>query len=320
MTPSHSETNAPKPRRILVTGATGLVGCHAVRALSGQGIEALAVSRGRLAAGVGPAANVTHVSADLTDLSTHAPLLAATRPDAILNLAWTTAHGSFWNDPRNLDWCGITLHLTRCAVEAGVRRFIGAGTCVEYGAARPEPCREDQTGLRPHTLYGHAKDATRRLMTAFAAEAHFTLAWARLFNVTGPGEPRAKLLTHTVAETLAGRTPVLREPDRHVDLVDCRDAGAALAAIATSDIAGIVNVGTGRATRIGDLPAIVAYALKGDEQRALARGASPPPAISPPFSGLVADITRLESEAGYTPMHDVVQSAMAIAETIKAGR
>jgi hypothetical protein len=42
---------------------------------------------------------------------------------------------------------------------------VVAGTCAEYDWASAW-CREDSTPLAPATLYGTAKDATRRLVMA----------------------------------------------------------------------------------------------------------------------------------------------------------
>lgn len=301
-------------RMVLVTGATGLVGRHAVAALRAHGCRVVAVGRGSVAAARTLPADVRHIAADVLDQVRHARLFEAagrdgTPPDTVLHLAWTTAHGSFWSDAANRDWSAATLNLARAAAAAGVRRFVGVGTCVEYGASRSDPCREaDAAQATPHTLYGEAKAETARGLAEIAEATGLAVAWARLFHVTGPGEPPAKLLSHVVAQVLACRSPELRDPGRHVDLVDCRNAGEATGMLALSDVCGAVNIGTGRATRVGDLPEIVAAALAGRMPEVAA--------APPPYDGLVADIGRMRNLLGFTPRLDLAASVRDIAASL----
>ncbi|MGD9784322.1 MAG: NAD-dependent epimerase/dehydratase family protein [Hyphomicrobiaceae bacterium] len=308
-------TDAGSPL-VLVTGAGGLVGRSVVAALAKADVRVVACGRTpKPLARLG----VASLTWDVLDTASHAQLVRRARFDTIVHLAWTTAHGRFWDDPENLDWCGATLSLARAAREAGVRRFVGIGSCVEYGALCADKCREDEIGqLLPHTLYGTAKDATHRVISAFARRTGMSFAWARLFNVTGPGEPPAKLLSHVVIETLAGRTPAIREPARHVDLIDCRDAGAAIARLARSSVEGAVNIGSGRAVRAGDLSAYASAVLDLPTDGELQRNERAPLSLAArPYAGLIAHTQRLSREVGFRPHYTLADTMRAIASGIE---
>ena len=308
---------------VLVTGASGLVGRHIAGALAAAGANVVAVARHAPASDT-PAAAGTSLSrppkwlaADLLDSDRHAELLARADADILLLGAWVTAHGDFWSSPLNVDWQQATTDLVRAAAAAGVRRIVGIGTCVEYGATAPAHLREDMAINAPHTAYGRAKNATHQALARIASAAGLSFAWARLFHVSGAGEPSAKLLSHIVAERLHRRQPLIREPDRHLDLIDSRDAGAALAMLTLGNAEGAVNIASGRACRVGDLDRLAASVLarryRDDTSEVSGEERVTLPEQHPPFSGLIADVSRMTGEIGYTPRHEPADTIRAIA-------
>src|SRR5690606_39073660 len=114
--------------RIMLTGASGFVGQHALGSLVAAGHEVHAVSRRK------PNVAGQYVWHSIDLLSPEGPMQAmhASQPDIILHLAWCVEHGRFWTDDANLAWLAASLELVRTARESGVTRFVGTGTCYEY--------------------------------------------------------------------------------------------------------------------------------------------------------------------------------------------
>ena len=178
--------------------------------------------------------------------------LRAVQPSHVLHLAWYVEHGRFWAAPENLDWVGATLSLARAAAEAGATRFVGTGTCIEYDWSDQESAgqpglRRESDPLAPTFLYGEAKAACYRLLSAAAPGLGLSFAWGRLFHLFGPGENPARLVASLIAAMRAGKAAEIGSGRQLRDFMATQDAGAALAALCASGVTGAVNVASGEA-------------------------------------------------------------------------
>lgn len=281
--------------RVLVTGATGLIGRNVVTALREAGDEVHAVTRSL--AHDHQAGEVRWHKANLLDARERVQLLDSAEPQAIIHCAWVTEHGAYWTSPENLDWVGATLILAREARERGVERFIGVGTCAEYRWGSDEPLTESASTIQPMTLYGIAKDATRRVLESHAAQSGLSFAWARVFMLYGAGEQPNRFVA-SLARALARGEPAKMSTGRtRRDFLDARDVGSALAAIAASAATGAINIASGSAIALKDVGEALARAAGRPDL--LKVGAIPDRADEP--STIAADATRLARDVGFRP-------------------
>ncbi len=283
--------------RILLTGASGFVGRQALAALAVSTHEVHAVSRQLPPDSSG----VIWHKADL--LHTDAPLeiVESVRPDCVLHLAWCVEHGKFWTDPANIDWAAATLKLAQASAASGVRRFVGAGTCYEYDWPADGVCNELDTPIRAHTLYDETKDACRHALATLASDAGMSFSWARLFFLYGPYENPGRLVSSVARALLRGEEARCSAGLAIRDFMDVRDAGAALAALASSNVEGPVNIASGAPVSVADL--VRRLAQLAERSDLLRLGAIPDRTGEPPR--IVADITRLKTEVGFVPTHDL---------------
>ncbi|MHB8243041.1 MAG: NAD-dependent epimerase/dehydratase family protein [Solirubrobacteraceae bacterium] len=287
--------------RVLLTGAGGFLGAPTLQALRRAGHEVHAVSRtppperGTETAGTdADAAPVFWHSADLTDPTAVQSLVRDVRPQSLVHMAWYVEHGRYWHATENLVWVEATLRLLRCFVDAGGQRAVMAGTCAEYEWSL-DRYREATAPLVPATLYGVAKDATRRVAERFADGTGIELAWGRIFTPYGPAEGSARLLASVIGALLAGQ-PAPAPLGTHVrDLMYVEDVAGAFAAILDSGVQGAVNVGSGQPTSIRELLAQAGEAVGRPEL--LQWGALPQREGEP--AQLVADTARLRDEVGF---------------------
>lgn len=281
--------------RILVTGVSGILGRQAARYLFAQGHEVHGWSR-RPARPDGLSGLIWH-GVDMLNRQAAEDALARIRPTHILHTAWETAHGQFWSASQNMDWVAATIHLVKDAHQQGLQRIVALGTCVEYDPADPNLRHEFASPMVPHTLYGSAKDATRRALEAFARQFGVSFAWARIFMLYGEGEHTGRFVP-SLARALVNGEPARMTGGLAVrDFMETRDAGRALAELLMSRVEGPVNVASGKARRLRDVAAVLAEIAGRPDL--LKVGALPMRAHEPPF--LVADVTRLTHEVRFRP-------------------
>jgi len=280
--------------RVLVTGAGGFIGRHALPLLVEAGYEVHAVSS---RATPHEEAGVRWHRADLLDADRVAALCAEVRADELLHLAWVTTPGVYTRDAANLDWTAASLHLARRFVEAGGRRMVGAGTCFEYGHHTGVALREHEAPLAPDTLYGTCKVALHAVSARYAREADIESAWGRVFFLYGPHEHPNRLVSSVVLALLEGRDAACTLGTQVRDFLHVRDVAAAFVALLRSRVQGAVNIASGEAGTVRDLVLEI-----GDQLGARARvllGARPLSPHDPDH--IVADVSRLRDEVGFTP-------------------
>jgi nucleoside-diphosphate-sugar epimerase len=294
---------------VLVTGATGFVGRQALAPLIARGYDVHAVAREPSDAGDG----VTWHAADLLDPSATDRLLEELQASHLLHFAWYTVHREYWESPENLRWVGGSLHLVRRFTELGGRRAVLAGTCAEYDWA-DELCSETETPLAPRTLYGTAKDALRRILDAYAAVSGLSVAWGRIFFLFGPHEHRDRLVASLAQALINGEAAVVANPHQVRDFLHVEEAGTAFAALLDGDVRGAVNVASGEARSIEDIAAVLAEAEgRPDLLQAGAGSASGADTLL-----LLADVSRLREEVGWTPARTVDQRLLETLEWWRA--
>ena len=290
--------------RVLVTGATGLIGQETCAALAGAGHEVVALSRsGRDVAGAAET-----IAVDLLDETATVPALRGAGAEALVHLAWYDGPGRM-GAKDNLDWAAATIRLVRTFAEAGGRRVIGAGSCAEYDWRDAGPFSEG-AALNPQSLYGIAKARTGQMLMDAAPQLGLAMAWARIFFVYGPGEPEGRLLGDVIAGLRAGRPVPCTDGLQERDFMATPEIGRALAHMLDCGAEGPVNVASGDCIPVRDLIGAVADHMGGADLVQL--GARTRPPDDPPR--IAADVTCLRA-LGFIPRHSLEGVADAIDRT-----
>ena len=229
--------------RVLVTGATGLIGQYAVPIFLDKGYEVLGVSRsGKGSSGV---------ALDLFDSEAVKSFIEAERPEYLLHLAWDVTKG-YQSSPKNLDWVIASLHLLKCFALSGGKRAVFAGTLAEY-----DPyygfCSEDVTPLKADSLYVNAKISLHQFASEWAQSQGLSFAWGRVFFLYGKGEKPERIVPYIVNCLKNGEKPALKYPHILRDYMHASDMAGGLAALTLHDFCGSVNIASGQAIRLCDI-------------------------------------------------------------------
>ncbi len=285
--------------RVLVTGATGLIGRHLAAPLSARGYEVVALSRsgGRLTGDL------------LADPEGVAERAGASH---LIHLAWHDAPTARMTAPENLDWTVASLRLLRAFARHGGRRAVMVGSCAEYDWRGTGHLTEDAP-LIPQSPYGAAKAATGLAAMGLAPALGVSLVWARVFFVYGPGEPEGRLFGDIIKGLSAGQPVDCTDGLQRRDFLHAADVAGALAHLLASDAEGAVNIGSGRAIEVRAMIGELARQMGREDLIRL--GARPRPADDPAL--IEAGITRLAA-TGFRPHYDLKTGISAVLTAEKA--
>lgn len=291
--------------RVLVTGASGFIGTQVLPLLGATGaFEIHAVTSRPKAAG----GNAHWHHADLLSPGSAERLVDGIRPSHLLHLAWYAEPGKYWSDPANIGWVEASLRLVRAFREHGGARAVLAGSCAEYDW-KAGICREQDTPLRPASVYGGCKHAMQLLLEAYATVTGLSSAWGRVFYLYGPGEPVQRLVPSVIRPLLSGSPAACTAGDQARDYLHVEDVARAFVALLQSDHRGPVNIASGSATPVKALATEIARQLGRPE---LLRLGALPNAGNEPAS-IVGD-NGLLSRLGWSPRYDLPDG---IAQTIE---
>lgn len=213
-------------KKILITGANGFVGKHAVREFTRHGWEVFE--------GLGPCTTPEHdhqVPFNLLHYEIIRFLVRQIQPDACLHLAGQ-AHIPFCQeDPvtaSDLNVTGTVRLLEAFRRHRNQARILVVTSAEVYGhVPSGERVTEDHP-LTPTTLYGITKQAADEAALAFAKQLNLPVMTARPWNHIGPGQhPRfvAAAFARQFAAIKKGAPPLMAvgNLDSQRDFTDVRD-------------------------------------------------------------------------------------------------
>ena len=260
--------------RVLVTGASGFLGRHVVPALRSAGHEVLGTA-GSEASRIGSVPIVLYRMGDALPDD-----VIAFDPEAIVHLVWEGIPDfSAERCERNLvDQSAFVDHVVDLP---SVGRLVVAGTCREYGVVTGRAtCVLEVT---PNDHFGRAKDDLHGLAARRCGSSGVGLTWCRIFYVYGPGQRPVSLLPNIIDRLAAGSAPLIRDPDAAHDFVEVRDvADAFVRAVSSDGSHDVVDLGSGRLTRVSDVVAMACAVIEGRPV--------PSTATDPPTLGIWADL------------------------------
>ena len=284
-------------KRVLLTGAGGYIGRHALDKLVARGYEVHAVSRRAPVAAPG---QVTWHSTDLLDAAATNKLTSQIAATHLMHLAWITEPGVYWESPKNDDWLSASFSLLESFAEHGGLRALLAGTCAEYDWSDGH-CVEDITSLRGKSLYAQSKLAFRDAAFAVAKSTDLSIAWARVFFSFGPYERPERLVPAVIQALLSGERARCSDGSLVRDFMYVEDVADAMVATLDSDFTGDINIASGQPTTLAELVNRIAVRL--DAADRVDFGHYPRRPDDP--QKITADNYRLSQVIGWSPAYDL---------------
>ena len=221
-----------RDRRVLVTGATGLLGGWLVRELVSRDADVVALVRDRVSPSPldDPAVRhrVTEVSGEAQDLELMVRVVNEYAIETVFHLAAQTIVGTALRDPISTyvsnvqgTWCV----LDACRRAGTVGRIVIASTDKVYGNQPTLPYLEDAPLLGRHP-YDVSKACADLIAQSYAATYALPVVVTRFGNLFGGGDLNwDRVIPGTIRAALRGVTPIIRSDGTPVrDYVFVRNA------------------------------------------------------------------------------------------------
>ncbi len=244
--------------RVLVTGAAGFVGGHALTELRHAGHEVVAtVLPGQTDQVPGAIATV---GVDLVDAAGMADLFARHTPDAVLHLAGMAFVPMAWEQPQaafHINTIGTINVLEAARRHTPNARVLAVTSAQLYGhQPRPTAIREDDPPAADN-LYALTKWSADAATRMFAARYGLHAMTARPCNHIGPGQSESFVVSAFARQLIAianGRQPAVMKVGNLAsqrEFTDVRDTVRAYRLLLEKGRAGFAyNVATGALTTI----------------------------------------------------------------------
>jgi nucleoside-diphosphate-sugar epimerase len=284
-------------RKVLVTGAGGFIGRHALGRLSERGFDVHAVTSSG-----SPSVRTacTWHRANLLDFAQIENLMRTVQPTHMLHFAWYAVPGKYWTSEENFLWVQASLELLRQFSKRGGQRVVMAGTCAEYDWDYGY-CSEEVTPRKPTTPYGICKQALQEMLAAYSAVTGLSSAWGRIFFLYGDYEHPNRLVSSVIRSLLNTEPAPCSHGNQIRDFLHVQDVADAFVALLASDITGAVNIGSGQPVALKE----VIYKI-GDKiglSELIQLGAISTTAKEPPL--VVANVERLYNEVKWLPRYNL---------------
>jgi len=231
-------------RRILITGATGFVGRQICKALAKQDVDLRCIVRKKKEEELSDFESVQLVSTnDLFAEKIDWWVEQCSDIDTIIHAAWYAEPAKCLKSDLNINCLEGSINLAHGAIKAGVRRFVGIGSCFEYDL---NACYLSvETPLRPTTIYGSAKVALYNSLSHWLPMHSVEFAWCRVFYLYGEGEDTRRLVPYLRSKLEKGQPAELTSGKQIRDYLNVTEAGRMVADIALGNKTGPMNICSG---------------------------------------------------------------------------
>ena len=231
-------------KKIVVTGATSMLGVATIEECLDHGIEVIAIAHrnSKNLHRLPESEYLKVIEKNLDELAEYMP--ASNDADAFYHFGWvaTSNEGRTNVDIQELN-IRYTLEAVRLAKRFGCKKFIFAGSQAEYGLS-DKPLNRN-TPINPFTAYGVSKYAAGKLSELLCNDLNLTFIWARILSVYGFNDGPNTLISYIIDCYSKGIQPVLTSCEQIWDYLNSEDAGQAFRLLGEKSNGGIYTLGSG---------------------------------------------------------------------------
>ena len=274
-------------KKVLVTGATGLIGKELAQPLLQAGFEVHAFTID----GKNPDNGFHWIKGNLFNDSDIKAAMEAVKPQYLLNMAWCTV-GDYLKSDLNYQFLQAGISLLKHFKDNGGKRAVFTGTCFEY-KFKNTPLKETDELDPNKTVYTFCKNKLHETAAYFCAQHDISFGYGRIFYVYGRNENKTRLTGMIIDKLSRNEEVIIKSGRLYKDYMYAKDIAGAFAALLDSTAQGVVNICTGKAIAIKDFTWEMARQM--DKEHLVVFKNEP--SNQPPI--IIGDNTRLTKEVGY---------------------
>jgi nucleoside-diphosphate-sugar epimerase len=283
-------------KKIVITGATGMIGSASVRQALEKDMEILCIVR-QDSSRIESIPKSEKIKIVSVDLQNYDAFNINEHYDVFFHFAWDKTFGVSRDDVdiqlKNIKY---TLDAIRLAKRLGCSVFVGAGSQAEYGIVS-DPLASD-TPVDPQSGYGIAKYAAGKLGKLLCTQLGIRFNWIRILSVFGTLDSSNTLIMYAINELRAGRSPEFTKCEQIWDYLYCDDAARAFLAVGDSGVDGkVYPLGSGKQRKLSGYLEALRDILYPDGVLQFGKKDYYP--HQPMF--LCADISELTADTGWRP-------------------
>ncbi len=174
---------------VLVVGGAGYIGSHCVRQLIAAGHKPVVLDNLVFGYRAAVPEDVTLYTVNLGNESEVGKIIKKEKIELVMHFAAYAYVGESVTDPMKYYFNNVasTLHLLRCMLGCGVKKFVFSSTCATYGIPEKMPLVEEMPQA-PINPYGQTKLDVENILKSFAKAYKLSFAAFRYFNAAGAAE------------------------------------------------------------------------------------------------------------------------------------
>ena len=223
--------------RVVVTGATSMIGAALTEVCIRNGCKVLAVVRENTKR-LNRLPKSEFITVQYADLDCLEEIRGDGEPyDVFYHFAWGHTAKAERNDSiAQEENIRTTLKAITTAKKLGCKKFVGAGSQAEYGNVIGKI--DESTPTNPLTAYGISKLAAGLLGRNLCDQLGMEFVWARIFSVYGPRDNEGTMLNTAIDDFIAGRTARFSSAVQMWNYLYETDAGEIFYRLGNKDIPG----------------------------------------------------------------------------------
>jgi len=288
-------------KKVIVTGATGMVGASMIEQMAADRIQVTAIIRpnSKKRKNLIEHPNVKVVECDINQLGSLKETLKKDY-DTFYHFAWDGTYGESRNDAvlqeqnvRN------TLEAVELAYSSGCKLFVCAGSQADFGFVEGE--LSDKVPKNPVTGYGIAKYSAGRLSAVMCERLGMRQSWGRIVSTYGPRDNSYTMVMSSIIGMLKGERMSFTKGEQVWDYVYGEDCSRAFYLIGKHGRHGkAYTIGSGKSRLLKEYIAAIRDVVNPELEIGLGERDYYPNQVMQ----LTADISELTADTGFLPEID----------------